>query len=166
MTDGLEANQPVASATLPHTPQLRRLHDIVGCLESLAKQGLPTMLEAFQRSDYQTSMHGDFHDNEATAQWPRVGNWNLALTWSLLCPFLRVKYNNVRRLGDFMESFTVCKAKEQPVADWFPQYTELVQLASDLVGSLQPGCARQPPMEHEPGRAHPHHQGQRDGEGT
>ena len=52
VTDGLEANQPVESATLPHTPQLRRLHDIVGFLESLAKQGLPTMLEAFQCSDY------------------------------------------------------------------------------------------------------------------
>ena len=34
-----------------------------------------------------------------------------------------------------MESFTVCKAREQPVADWFPQYTELVQLVSDLVGA-------------------------------
>ena len=93
------------------------------------------MLEAFQRSDYQTSMHDDFHNDEATAHWPRVGNWNLALTGSLLCPFLRVKYNNVRKLGDFMESFTVCKAREQPVADWFPQYTELVQLVSDLVGA-------------------------------
>ena len=130
-----EANQPVASATLPHTPQLRRLHDIVGHLENLAKQGLPTMLEAFQRSDYQTKMHDDFHNDEATAQWPRVGNWNLALTGSLLCPYLRVKYNNVRKLDDFMESFTVCKGREQPVADWFPQYTELVQLVSDLVGA-------------------------------
>ncbi|CAE7364501.1 TRPT1, partial [Symbiodinium necroappetens] len=135
VTDGLEANQPVASATLPHTPQLQRLHAIVEHLESLAKQGLPTMLEAFQRSDYQTSMHDDFHNDEATAHWPRVGNWNLALTGSLLCPFFRVKYNNVRKLGDFMESFTVCKAREQPVADWFPQYTELVQLVSDLVGA-------------------------------
>ena len=59
----------------------------------------------------------------------------LNLTGSLLCPFLRVKHNNVRKLGDFMETFTVCRAREQPVADWFPQYTELVQLVSDLVGA-------------------------------
>ena len=53
----------------------------------------------------------------------------------LMCLFLWTKYNNSKKLGDFMESFTVNQARKQPLADWFPQYTEMVQLTADMVGA-------------------------------
>ena len=66
----------------------------------------------------------------------RVGNWNLALVGSLMCPFLRLEVQQLQeKLGDFVESFTVNQARKKPLADWFLQYTEMVQLTADMVGA-------------------------------
>ncbi|OLQ15309.1 hypothetical protein AK812_SmicGene450 [Symbiodinium microadriaticum] len=64
---GLEESQATAPpAETPRTPQLERLHQIVGHLETLAR----AMLEAFQRSDYTRKMHDDFH-NDASVFFPK-----------------------------------------------------------------------------------------------
>ena len=79
-----------------HLTQLQRLEVIIDLLESLARSGLPTLINSFQRSGDFTKLHSVFHTDASTASFPRVGNWNLALVGSLLCPPLRGVYNNER----------------------------------------------------------------------
>ena len=100
------------------------LNKVVDLLESLARAGLPTLLSTFQRSGDFTKFHQVFHTDEATAAFPRVGNWNLALTGSLLCPSLRHVYNNVEVFGSFMEAFTVCSAKVEPRLHGFRNFRD------------------------------------------
>ena len=90
--------------------QIQRLHRVVELLEQLAQAGLPMLLSTYYRSGDFTKHHNTFHGHPSTAEFPRVGNWNLSLTGSLLCPHLRGIYNNVETFGSFMESFTVCNA--------------------------------------------------------
>ena len=79
-TSSLGANKPgIRPRWLSCRDQMERLDVAVGLLERLARTGLPTLIG---------------HTDEATADFPRVGNWNLALAGSLLCPQLRGEYNN------------------------------------------------------------------------
>ena len=94
--------------------QMDRLHKVVDLLHSLAQVGVPTMISSFQRSGGFSKLHTTFHVDPSTASWPRVGNWNLSLTGSLLCPFLRGVYNNTEALTSFMKCFTVAYARNTP----------------------------------------------------
>ena len=118
-----------------HLTQLQRLEVIVDLLESLARSGLPTLINSFQRSGDFTKLHTVFHTDASTASFPRVGNWNLALVGSLLCPPLRGIYNNAEAFGSFMEAFTVCQARLQTRPRWFPQYQRLVSLVDSLMAT-------------------------------
>ena len=115
--------------------QLQRLEVIIDLLESLARSGLPTLINSFQRSGDFTKLHTVFHTDALTASFPRAGNWNLALVGSLLCPPLRGVYNNEEAFGSFMEAFTVCQARLQTRPRWFPQYQRLVSLVDALMAT-------------------------------
>ena len=118
-----------------HMTQLQRLEVIIDLLESLARSGLPTLINSFQRSGDFTKLHTVFHTDASTASFPRVGNWNLALVGSLLCPPLRGVYNNEEAFGSFMEAFTVCQARLQTRPRWFPQYQRFVSLVDTLMAT-------------------------------
>ena len=118
-----------------HLTQLQRLEVIIDLLESLARSGLPTLINSFQRSGDFTKLHTVFHTDASTASFARVGNWNLALVGSLLCPPLRGVYNNEEAFGSFMEAFTVCQARLQTRPRWFPQYQRLVSLVDALMAT-------------------------------
>ena len=126
-----------------HLTQLQRLEVIVDLLESLARSGLPTLINSFQRSGDFTKLHTVFHTDASTASFPRVGNWNLALVGSLLCPPLRGIYNNAGAFGSFMEAFTVCQARLQTRPRWFE--TNNIKGSSPLSTPLWPP-ALQPHM--------------------
>ena len=118
-----------------HLTQLQRLEVIIDLLESLARSGLPTLINSFQRSGDFTKLHTVFHTDASTASFPRVGNWNLALVGSLLCPPLRGVYNNEEAFGSFMEAFTVCQARLHTRPRWFHQYQRLVSLVDALMAT-------------------------------
>ena len=118
-----------------HLTQLQRLEVIVDLLESLARSGLLTLINSFQRSGDFTKLHTVFHTDASTASFSRVGNWNLALVGSLLCPPLRGIYNNEEAFGSFMQAFTVCQARLQTRPRWFPQYQRLVSLVDALMAT-------------------------------
>eukprot|EP00439_Symbiodinium_sp_Y106_P016201 s2122_g2.t1 len=65
----------------------------------------------------------------------RVGNWNLALVGSLMCPFLRTKYNNSKKLGDFHGELHRQPGTKATTSRLVPQYAEMVQLTTDMVGA-------------------------------
>ena len=113
-----------------------RLHKVVDLLESLAEAGAPTMISSFQRAGEFSKLHTTLHP--ATASWPRVGNWNLSLTGSLLCPFLRGVYNNTEALGSFMECFTVAYARSTPCPPWFEDYMNLVKILAEMMDTCTP----------------------------
>ena len=69
---------------------------------------------------------------------PRVGNWNLSLTGSLLCPHLRGIYNNAETFGSFMESFTVCNAQKTHRPAWYGNFSLLVQLIAKMMDTCTP----------------------------
>ena len=105
-----------------HLTQLQSLEVIIDLLESLARSGLPTLINSFQKSGDFTKLRTVFHTDASTASFPRIGKWNLALVGSLLCPPLRGVYNNEEAFGSFMEAFTVCQARLQTRPRWFHQY--------------------------------------------
>ena len=113
--------------------QIQRLHRVVELLEQLAQAGLPTLLSTYYRSGDFTKHHNTFHGHPSTAEFPRVGNWNLSLTGSLLCPHLRGIYNNVETFGSFMESFTVCNAQQTHRPAWYGKFSLLVQLIAKMM---------------------------------
>ena len=117
-----------------HLTQLQQLEVIIDLLESLARSGLPTLINSFQRSGDFTKLHTVFHTDASTASFPRVGNWNLALVGSLLRPPLGV-YNNEEAFGSFMEAFKVCQARSQTRPRWFHQYQRLVSLVDALMAT-------------------------------
>ena len=149
-----EAESPQAAPTEDLcATQIQRLHRVVELLEQLAQAGLPTLLSTFKRSGDFTKHHNRFHGHPSTAEFPRVGNWNLSLTGSLLCPHLRGIYNNVEAFGSFMESFSVQRQEAAP-----PRLVRqiLAPRAADCLddGHLHTGDLRCHEMEDEPGRVH------------
>eukprot|EP00439_Symbiodinium_sp_Y106_P053665 s5701_g7.t1 len=118
--------------------QIQRLHRVVELLEQLAQAGLPTLLSTYYRSGDFTKHHNTFHGHPSTAEFPRVGNWNLSLTGSLLCPHLRGIYNNVETFGSFMESFTVCNAQKKHRPAWYGNFSLLVQLIAKMMDTCTP----------------------------
>ena len=124
------------SANDSHLTQLQRLEVIIDLLESLARSGLPTLINSFQKFGDFTKLHTVFHTDASTASFTRVGNWNLALVGSLLCPPLRGVYNNEEAFGSFMEAFTVCQARLRTRPRWFHQYQRLVSLVDVLMATL------------------------------
>ena len=122
----------------PCADQMARLSKVVDLLEQLAHAGLPTLMNAFYRSGDFTKHHDTFHGDPSTASFPRVGNWNLALTGSLLCPPVRAIYKDVSNFGSFMESFTVCNAKKQPRPSWYQHYQLLVTLIAAMTDTCTP----------------------------
>ena len=118
-----------------HLTQLQRLEVIIDLLESLARSGLPTLINSFQRSGDFTKLHSLFHTDASTASFPRVGNWNLGVVGSLLCPPLRGIYNNEEAFGSFMEAFTVRQARLQPRPRWYHQYQRLVTLIDVMMAT-------------------------------
>ena len=122
----------------PCADQMARLSKVVDLLEQLAHAGLPTLINAFYRSGDVTKHHDTFHGDPSTASFPRVGNWNLALTGSLLCPPLRAIYKDVSNFGSFMEAFTVCNAKKQPRPPWYQHYQLLVTLIAAMTDTCTP----------------------------
>eukprot|EP00439_Symbiodinium_sp_Y106_P053545 s4190_g7.t1 len=113
--------------------QIQRLHRVVELLELLAQAGLPTLLSTYYRSGDFTKHHNTFHGHPS-----RVGNWNLSLTGSLLCPHLRGIYNNVETFGSFMESFTVCNAQKKHRPAWYGNFSLLVQLIAKMMDTCTP----------------------------
>ena len=126
---GSQASAPAVET--PRTPHLERLHKIVATWRRLRRLACPPYSQHFSGASTLPRCTAT-----ATAAWPRVGNWNLALVGSLMCPFLRLEVQQLQeKLGDFVESFTVNQARKKPLADWFLQYTEMVQLTADMVGA-------------------------------
>ena len=139
--------------------QIQRLHRVVELLEQLAQAGLPTLLSTYYRSGDFTKHHNTFHGHPSTAEFPRVGNWNLSLTGSLLCPHLRGIYNNVETFGSFMESFTVCNAQKKHRPAWYGNFSLLVQLIAKMMDTCTPATYdasaprwRQPLTQEKQGR--------------
>ena len=134
-----EAESPQAAPTEDLcATQIQRLHRVVELLEQLAQAGLPTLLSTFYRSGDFTKHHNTFHGHPSTAEFPRVGNWNLSLTGSLLCPHLRGIYNNVETFGSFVESFTVCNAQKKHRPAWYGKFSLLVQLIAQMMDTCTP----------------------------
>ena len=67
-----------------------------------------------------------------------MGNWNLSLPGSLLCPHLRGIYNNVEAFGSFTEAFTVCNARKQRRPSWYGKYSSLVTLIAKMMDTCTP----------------------------
>ena len=129
-----EAESPQAAPTEDLcATQIQRLHRVVELLEQLAQAGLPTLLSTYYRSGDFTKHHNTFHGHPS-----RVGNWNLSLTGSLLCPHLRGIYNNVETFGSFMESFTVCNAQKTHRPAWYGNFSLLVQLIAKMMDTCTP----------------------------
>ena len=97
-------------------------------LEKLTVAALPAQIEAFQRAGDFRKLHNPFHD------FPRVGNWVLALTGSMLSRHIRNAYSNWGNLGDFVECFTVSVAKAGK-PPWFASYQDLVGTLADILNS-------------------------------
>ncbi|CAE7314010.1 TRPT1, partial [Symbiodinium sp. CCMP2592] len=122
----------------PSSTQRDRLAKVVDLLEVLARASLPTLLNSFWRSGDFTKHHNTFHTHPSTKDYPRVGNWNLSLTGSMLCPPLRSIYRDPSAFGSFMEAFVVCHAQMSPQPTWFPDLELLVTLVTTMTDTCSP----------------------------
>ena len=142
-----EAESPQAAPTEDLcATQIQRLHRVVELLEQLAQAGLPTLLSTFKRSGDFTKHHNRFHGHPSTAEFPRVGNWNLSLTGSLLCPYLSLR---------FLHGVLHCVQRQEAAPPRLVRQI-LAPRAADCLddGHLHTGDLRCHEMEDEPGRVH------------
>ena len=111
------------------------VHKILELLEELQRCRLPDTMTASQREGFYKEKHGVFHGeghHPSVTPYTGHGNWRLSLAAYLLAPDLRSKFNNAKKLGDFVEAFIVANVTKDPPPLWHPPFRRYIELVAQL----------------------------------